>query len=354
MSAPGWLRSALVEFRDEHRVPALGGGVVTRDGEVAIDVVGVRVRGGDAPATLDDRWHVGSCGKSMTAALYARLVERGEARWGARLPELFPDLSGIAPGWSEIAIDDVFVAQAGLPANLGRTEMKTAWRDRRPLRDQRTEAVAAALRRPPRRPGRFLYSNLGYILIGAAIERIAGVPYETALSTNVFEPLGITSAGFGAPPELWGHGGRMLALGPLGLVDLGRGAPADPEQAESDNPAIMSPAGRIHLTLADWSRFQRLFLTGGDGFLRPETVERLLTPAPGKGRRHALGWAPVHGVWKASFAQQGSNTYWVATALIDPARERTAMVVCNEGRAKLLARTPHLAMRLLSEAAEHG
>ena len=81
----------------------------------------------------------------------------------------------------------------------------------------------------------------------------------------------------------------MLALGRLGLIDLGRVGPADPAAVESDNPAVMSPAGRLHLTLEDWARFQRVFLAEGDGFLRPATVERLLTPA----RRQAMGWAPA-------------------------------------------------------------
>jgi CubicO group peptidase (beta-lactamase class C family) len=111
----------------------------------------------------------------------------------------------------------------------------------------------------------------------------------------------------------------------------------------------MGPAGRLHLTLADWARFHGVFLTRGGDLLRPESVERLLTPAPGRGQRQALGWAPVRGTTGASFGQQGSNTYWVATALIDPARERTALVVCNEGRARLLRRTPKLALRLLSD-----
>jgi hypothetical protein len=110
----------------------------------------------------------------------------------------------------------------------------------------------------------------------------------------------------------------------------------------------MSPAGRLHLTLEDWAKFQRVFLTQGEGFLRPDTVERLLTPAPGRGQRQALGWAPTHGLADASFGQQGSNTYWVATALIDRARERTAMVVTNEGRARLLKETPTLALELLA------
>jgi hypothetical protein len=110
----------------------------------------------------------------------------------------------------------------------------------------------------------------------------------------------------------------------------------------------MSPAGRLHLTLGDWARFHHLFLSGGGDLLRPETVERLLTPAPGRGQRQALGWAPAHGAPGASFGQQGSNTYWVATALIDSARERTALVVCNEGRGRLLRRTPTLALQLLA------
>ena len=343
------LRPHLLEFQAKHSTPAVGAAVVTRDGLLGVDVVGVRVAGGIDPARQDDRWHIGSCGKSITAMLYARLVERGDAHWGARLPELFPDLAGtIDRHWSTITIDDLFVSQAGLPANLDRAAMTAAFRDTRPQQEQRTQVVAAALSHAPRRPGRFVYSNLGYIVIGAAVERITDLPFESALMTHVLEPLGITSGGFGPPSGLWGHGGRMLALGPLGLLDLGRAGPADPTTVESDNPPVMSPAGRLHLTLEDWARFQRVFLTRGGDFIQPESVERLLTQAPGPGNRQALGWAPVRGLDNVSWGQQGSNTFWVATALIDAARERAAMIVCNEGRARLLKQTPTLAALLLS------
>lgn len=342
------LRAQLVDFRAKHSLPALGAAIVSRDGHLELDVVGVRMRDGDDPAGREDRWHLGSCGKSITAALYARLVERGDAEWGARLPELFPDLADVIdPGWSAITIDDAFVSQAGLPANLGRAELRAALRDTTPIREQRTRVTAAALSRPPRRPGRFLYSNLGYILVGAAIERITGLSYEAALTTHVLEPLAITSGGFGPPPGAWGHGARTLRLGPL-VLDLGRGAPADPARIESDNPPVMSPAGRLHLTLEDWAKFHRVFLTDGGDFLRPETVERLLTPAAGRGYRQALGWAPVHGVDAVSHGQQGSNTVWNAAALLEESRERTAMVVCNDGRAKLVRQLPTLALSVLA------
>ncbi|MEW6059697.1 MAG: hypothetical protein AB1551_06100 [Actinomycetota bacterium] len=110
----------------------------------------------------------------------------------------------------------------------------------------------------------------------------------------------------------------------------------------------MSPAGRLYLSLEDWASFQRLFLTNGGDFLRPETVEWLLTPATGRGPQHALGWAPVRRSAGASFGQQGSNTYWVATALIDDRRQRTAMIVCNDGRIRMLQQTPKLALELLA------
>jgi hypothetical protein len=99
--------------------------------------------------------------------------------------------------------------------------------------------------------------------------------------------------------------------------------------------------------LEDWARFQRVFLARGDGFLRPETIERLLTPGAGDGYRQAYGWAPAR-MPGVSSGQQGSNLSWVATALVDSERRRTALVVCNEGRARLLRKTPELAQKLLA------
>ena len=152
--------------------------------------------------------------------------------------------------------------------------MEAAYDDDRPLPAQRSEATATALARAPRRPGRFRDSNLGYVVIGAAIERIAGAPYEQALATHVLEPLGIASGGFGAPPAIRGHRAHT---------------PAPPDDPRADNPPVMGPAGRLHLTLQDWARFQQVFLTEGGGFLAPASVERLLTPA----KAQSPGWAPA-------------------------------------------------------------
>ena len=112
----------------------------------------------------------------------------------------------------------------------------------------------------------------------------------------------------------------------------------------------MGPAGRIHLTLADWARFIRVFLTDGGTLLAPASIAKLTNPPEGKGPKQAIGWAIPPGKLSAEVAlgQQGSNTAWVATALIGSKRDRAALVVCNDGRGRMLAVTGHLAVGLLA------
>ena len=338
------LRPLLEGFRDRYGVPAVGAAVVARTGDLEVEVVGSRRRNDSDPVRGDDQWQIGSCAKAMTAALYARLVERGDAEWGAPIPNFFPDLTGrVNAGWSDSTIDEVLVCRSGMEANLDRAQMVAAWKDTTDATEQRTRAVVSALSGPPRSRGSFRYSNLGYIVAGAAIDRLAGRPFEDSLYTEILEPLGITSAGFGPPTDIWGHKSRLQ----LGGLTAGRGSPADPALQRSDNPAVMTPAGRLHLTLADWAKFQSVFLNRGGNLLKPETIEHLLALPPGKGSGMAMGWAPAAGLSGVSYGMQGSNTLWAATALIDSKFERTALVVANDGRSRVLSGSAQVAASIL-------
>ncbi len=46
-------------------------------------------------------------------------------------------------------------------------------------------------------PPQFHYSNLGYIIVGAMIEQVSGKPWDNLITTRIFEPLGLKSAGLG-------------------------------------------------------------------------------------------------------------------------------------------------------------
>ena len=325
---PAWARqgpeAVLDEVFAEHAPPALAAGIIGRDGLRWSGVRGIRRIGATDAVTLQDRWHLGSNTKAMTAAVYGRLVDRGLTRWNRPITDIFPDIAA-APAWAGVTIDQLMSHHAGLrDEDLLPRDIRVAARDdARPLVEQRLDRVRAALAAAPGgTTGAFAYANINFVLAGAAIERITGAPWEAAMQAELFEPLGIATGGFGAPEgdQPWGHqtlGPVMTALDPV---------------LKPDNPPLMGPAGTAHMSLPDYARFLRLFLTRGDGVLTPETVEKLTTPGAGTGRPYALGWAVVRMDWAAGpvLLHEGSNTLWDAIAVLDPAGGVGYVAMSNE------------------------
>jgi CubicO group peptidase (beta-lactamase class C family) len=253
-------------FRRARRLPAAGAALVHATGTPVVVVSGDRVRGGGVPVTAADSWHIGSCMKSMTATAVARFVQRGELDWSTPVGDLLPGIGRVHAGWRRVTLADVLTHTAGVPANPTVAGMRAALSDPTPAPEQRIRLARHLLSRSPVRPGRFVYSNLGYTVVGAALERLTGEPFETVLTTEVLHPLGITGGGFGppGPDQPWGHRARVAWHG----LGVGRGPAIDPASSSTkhppDNPALITPAGRLHLPLADWAAFVRTFLVGAD------------------------------------------------------------------------------------------
>lgn len=241
------LRLLLDDLRRRSGPPAIGASIVESSAQIMYHSVGVRRRGSSDEILLSDKWHIGSCTKSITAALWARLVELGYCRWEDRLLDIFDDLATVHVEWKNVSIRDAMQCRAGLRPNFGRDVFKSSWRDSRPLSIQRSDVVRQVLQRPPRNFGKFVYSNLSYVIVGAAIDRTSGLSYEDALRQYVLDPLYISTAGFGAPEDNCGHRPRLCLAG-LGMM---KGRPALPSNVKSDNPLVMSSAGTLHLSLGD-------------------------------------------------------------------------------------------------------
>ena len=73
----------LKPIRLAHNVPALAAILVHGERIAGIGAVGYRKSGEAVAVGRDDRWHLGSIGKSMTATMIARLVERGMLNWSS-------------------------------------------------------------------------------------------------------------------------------------------------------------------------------------------------------------------------------------------------------------------------------
>ncbi len=223
----------LQDIQRTHHVPAMGAAVVRSSGLLALGVVGWRKLGDATPVTIDDQWHLGSNTKSMTATLAARLIERGVLRWDSAVTDSF---SFVSKTWQGVTLDHFLVHRSGAVANIG-------WH----LQLNRTVAVRTITANPPiTKPGEaMLYSNAGYMMAGAMLEKVTGRTWEQLMTDELWKPLGITAGGFGGMgtegqvDQPWGHK-------PHGVV-IGNGPAAD-------NASVMGPAGTVHMPLADWSR----------------------------------------------------------------------------------------------------
>src|SRR6266576_2534870 len=124
---------------------------------IAQGAAGVRKRGTGQRIRFDDRFHLGSCTKAMTATLVAVLVEEGKLNWTTTLGELFADtVKPMHPAWEKVTLRQVLAHRAGLrfePDGLAQVFSELVGRPPRAplgtLPQQRLEIARQALSRPP-------------------------------------------------------------------------------------------------------------------------------------------------------------------------------------------------------------
>ncbi len=332
--APEDLGALLEPIRTKNGVPALGALVLRGHEVTALGVAGVRKQGDPTLATDDDLWHLGSCTKSMTATLLALLIERGKLSWNTTVAEVFeedvPDLDSF---WADVTLELLLQHRGGAPGDVAPALWMKLWLREGTPREQRMQLVRGVIVEPPvNEPGRvFLYSNAGYAIAGAMAEEVTDRAWEDLMREELFQPLGMKSAGFGPP------GSSDGILQPLGHESSeGRLVPLPPGP-QADNPPAIGPAGTVHASLRDWARYAAFHIAGergelpGGALLSNETVRRLHAP-PAEGN-YALGWGvgtPFPGAGRM-LMHSGSNTLWLSSVYIAPEQDLVLLLVANSG-----------------------
>lgn len=315
--------SALKPIRQKFGIPAMAAALVTSDGIQYVGAVGVRKRGTDVPVGLDDQWHMGSDTKAMTSTVIAKLVERGQLRWENTLGEIFPDLAPqMNPDFQSATLLQVLSHRAGLPPNL-------EWADYvgDDVKALRLKVVHDALAQKPRNtPGStYEYSNLGYVIARAVIEKVTGRSWEEEIRSELFGPLQMTNNGFGGT----GTPGKIDQPWP----HTADGEPTAMNGPDMDNPPVMGPAGRVHCSIQDWAKFVQDQLRGDRGeqaLLKPESYQTLHTQH--FGGDYALGWTVVSRSWGGGkvLNHGGDNTMNFANVWIAPKRDFAVLICANE------------------------
>ena len=315
----------------QHKLPGMAAVVLRGNHMLALGAAGARRRGSSEAITTADQFHIGSCTKAMTATLCAMLVEEGKLSWQTTLSEAFPRLAArMDPGYRQVTLEQLLTHRGGMPGDLGRDGL---WQELRRYRGSPSGArellLEGVVAKPPvNKPGtRFLYSNAGFAVAGHMAETVSGKPWEELMRERLFRPLGMASAGFGAP------GSKEVVDEPRGHTAAGE--PVDPGPL-ADNPVAIGPAGTVHCSLPDWAKFVALHLRGEEGearLLGAASFKKLHTPAAKAPEGYALGWGVAKREWAdgAMLTHAGSNTMWYAVTWIAPKKDFAVLVACNQG-----------------------
>lgn len=311
---------ALHRARQDLGAPGMAVAVWSGGSIVAEAASGVRAAGSQDAVQTSDAFHIGSVTKSITAVLAARLVEEGRLRWDEtvadRLGDAVPDIS---PDQRSVTLEMLLAHESGAPERLSPDQLRGVVQAP-DLAAGRVAVARAVLASPPAgRRGVMVYSNPGYVIAGAMIERAGGRSWEDLVGEKVLVPLGLSSAGFGVPKgdgAVRGHRREGDAWGAI-----------DPSGPAADNPPFLRPAGGLHMSMRDLALFGADQLNGVKGdagaLLTAASYARLHT----EGSNHqGLGWAEGP---DGSFDNSGSNGRWFAYIRVAPDSDLVVAVGAN-------------------------
>ena len=321
---------ALEELRRKYNLPGLLAGQFDTQNLRHIQAVGFRRSGSKDPLLVSHPMHLGSCTKSMTATLIAMAVDEGRLGWHTTLGDVFrSDAKVTGSPWANVTIEQMLHHTSGAPANPPWAQFTDP---QTPIRDHRRNALHWWMDQPrnPKPSGsdspEFLYSNLGYMALGAVLEQLRDEPWEDQIRERLFDPLGMKSAGFGIPSKSlgdrvpWGH------IRPAGLLVA----------LEDDNPPALGPAGTVYANMEDWVRYLQVHLRDkpSDTPVLKLSQESFDVLHRAKAQEsYAGGWNIIRRTWSQGpiYTHNGSNTYWYCVVFLAPHEGRGIFAASNFG-----------------------
>ncbi|MGW6271131.1 serine hydrolase domain-containing protein [Streptomyces sp. NPDC055060] len=259
---------------------------------------GLADRAAKTPATCDTVYDVMSITKQFTAAAILKLEMSGRLRVSDRIGA---HLGSVPEDKRAITLRQLLAHTAGLPESLGD--------DYDPLSRQELLAgvMKARLRSAP--GAEFRYSNVGYSLLAAIVEKVSGQSYERYLADHLFKPAGMSHTGYVLPA--WKRERVAVEYDRHGRP---RGRPMDHPWAP-DGPSWNLRGNGGMLSMArDMFRWHRALT--GDGVLSATARRKLFAPqvrVPELDGAYGYGWVVVDSDDGRVAWHDGGNDWSLAT-----------------------------------------
>jgi CubicO group peptidase (beta-lactamase class C family) len=306
-------------LRTGQLAPSTGGGV-----SIAVTEHGVRRIFSYGAAKPDSIFEIGSITKTFTGLILSQLVEQGKVRLDEPVRELLPPGTVAKPAGDEITLLDIATQHSGLPRmpdNFKPADPANPYADYTPANLYAFIAKQGVAR--PAKPD-FLYSNLGFGLLGQALSVRSGLPYPALLKQEVVDPLGLKDT--------------TVALSPEQLKRFIAGYDGQHHPAHAWDLDALAGAGAIRSTAGD-------MLTYLEANLHPETLkpaghsaaaatlssaltqQHELRADAGPGARIALAW--LFDADSGNYWHNGATGGYSSYAFFNPKADSAAVVLFN-------------------------
>ena len=214
---------------------------IVRNGQTVFEgAYGLADRGQGVPNSLLTKFRVGSMNKMLTAVAVLQLVQAGSVKLDATLGTYLPDYPNVDMA-SKVTIHHLLTHTGGTGDIFG-PEFTAHRLDLREPDDYLQLYGTRSLLFPP--GSLWEYSNYGFMLLGAVVEKVSGMRYDDYIAAHVLAPAGMTDAG-AAPEETFVPGRSVGYMWQGGT--LVSNAPTLPYRG--------TPAGGWYATVGDFERF---------------------------------------------------------------------------------------------------
>jgi serine-type D-Ala-D-Ala carboxypeptidase/endopeptidase len=283
---------------------------VVRNGERSLFTFGT--------AKTDSMFEIGSITKTFTGLILAQMVEQGKVKPETPVRELLPAGTVAKPAGTEITLLDLVTQHSGLPRmpdNFTPADMKDPYVDYRAANLYQFIGTHG-VEKP--RDAAFLYSNLGFGLLGQALANRANTPYPALVRKTVFEPLGLKETAIELSAE---QSKRFIAP-----------YTADLKPSHPWNFVALAGAGAIRSTASDMLKYLEANMDPSKHPALSAAFKRshgMVADVGPDGSR--IGYAWIHDALSGIYWHDGGTGGFSSFALFDPTSNYAAIVLVNVG-----------------------
>ncbi|MEO8516912.1 MAG: serine hydrolase domain-containing protein [Flavobacterium sp.] len=302
-----------VQFADSIRktnnIPELCYAVVADNSILEIQALGKHSIDLNDSATLNDRFHIGSNTKAMTAFVIAKYVEKGKMKWTTKFFDIYPEWkSNSKSEYYNITLQDLLSHRARIQPFQGEND-PTIPDFKGTKQEKRKHFGKFILTLEPTvidTISKFTYSNADYTLAALMLEKVSKKSWEQLVEKTLNKELKLNIK-FSWPEnqnnkDTWGHSTENNKLIPV---------PSNTDY----HLDYTEPAGDINIKITDYIKFIQLNLNGlngKDNFLKSKTYQFIH-----KGiENYSLGWYNSYENGKDFSTHSGTaGTYYTLVAI---------------------------------------